>query len=118
MKTDLELLTLAAKAIGLVGEAQDDYYLHHGDKDPICAFGCDDGECWSPLHDDGDAFRLAVKLNICTLLPSRDSSVRQVGAGEVGSTGPAFFETYAPDPVAAMRRAIVRAAAQIGEAMP
>ena len=111
MKTDLELLTLAAKAAGLRIRRHIAGFVH------IDSDGLDAGR-WSPLTNDGDAFRLAVKLNICTLLPSRDSVGRRVGAGEVGSTGPAFFEPYAPHPFAAMRRAIVRAAAQIGEAMP
>ena len=53
---------------------------------------------WNPLTDDGDALRLAVKLKLWT----------HSGMG-------AFLDE--PDPYAATRRAIVRAAAEIGKAM-
>lgn len=65
------------------------------------------GTRWNPLTDDGDALRLAVKMGL-----------------EVGFEGDNFVfadgtcsEFLTPDPYAATRRAIVRAAAEIGRAM-
>lgn len=69
---------------------------------------------WRPLVDDGDALRLAVALNLGISVPVhrtiradvisfRDSSV---SARECGN-----------DPCSAVRRAIVRAAADIGRRM-
>jgi hypothetical protein len=60
-----------------------------------------DWEYWNPLTDDGDALRLAVKLN---LLPFPEVAHSATLAGN-------------EDPYAATRRAIVRAAAAIGEAL-
>ena len=56
---------------------------------------------WNPLTDDGDALRLTVKLGI-------DISKSQVDYWDKNST----------DPYAATRRAIVRAAAEIGKEKP
>lgn len=65
---------------------------------------------WVPLDDGGDALRLAVDLNI---------AFRNMGhiMTAVGSGGQ--FNEYADgDAYAATRRAITRAAAEIGRAMP
>lgn len=53
---------------------------------------------WNPLDDDGDALRLAVKLKMWT------------------HSGMGCFQNE-PDPYAATRLAIVRAAAEIGRNM-
>lgn len=119
--TDKELLELAAKAAGIT-------ILRHRLDNPICADillaeRTDDGHAigWNPLTDDGDALRLAVKLNI---------ELRFHLAGDVpGVTAtcaadrrlPIPREPWTPeqgDKPAATRRAIVRAAAEIGKAMP
>lgn len=55
---------------------------------------------WSPLENDGDAFRLAVKLSFFGSLEDEHA----IGAAGFNSS----------DPYAATRRAIVRAAAEIG----
>lgn len=60
---------------------------------------------WDPLTNDGDALRLAVKLNM------------QVAVGVVLAPGLDVIIDSAEDPYAATRRAIVRAAAAIGEQM-
>lgn len=88
---DKELLELAAKAAGLL-------HLINAE-----VFGGEYAGQWNPLDDDGDALRLAVKLNIT------------VHPGFVYMpTGRLFdFRDYANQP-AATRRAIVRAAAEIG----
>lgn len=64
---------------------------------------------WNALTDDGDAFRLAVKLEIELWL----------GNGGVNAGGMTLDaeEDYGSDPYAATRRAIVRAAAEIGKDM-
>lgn len=70
---------------------------------------------WNPLTDDGDALRLAVRL---ALVVQNRSKVGQAYASTLDGTIGAL-ETYGKgDPNAATRRAIVRAAAEIGKAMP
>ena len=110
---DRELLEMAAKAAGLevIGEGANTAYLIVQDED-----GHSSG--WSPLADDGDALRLAVKLEITpskhddTVVASRSASWRN-GAAHCSLWEPAGDDSYA-----ATRRAIVRAAAAIGKAMP
>ena len=66
---------------------------------------------WNPLADDGDALRLAVKLGIdITLFKTAvtATSLRNLVEAE---------EPRGDDPYAATRRAIVRAAAEIGRTM-
>lgn len=105
MKTDKELLGLAAKAAGIAGEWVDDYnpthdYFYQGNHSGFYAGDFIDGSCtvWNPLTNDGDALRLAVKLGNWSLTYSDDD-----------------WEYCNHDGYAATRRAIVRAAAAIGE---
>jgi hypothetical protein len=93
--TDRELLELAAKAAGLLEMAV-------GDKD-IQRYLLR----WNPLTDDGDALRLAVKLKM-----TMDVTDKASGAGAIGLKW--CSEPCKDDPYAATRRAIVRAAAEIG----
>ena len=114
--TDRELLELAAKAAGVlvkkntVAVDSDDHLI--GIK--VRATEREKYHTWNPLTNDGDALRLAVKLHICTIFPMRGDTYKQCGAGQVGSERPAVMEPHDPDPLAATRRAIVRAAAEIG----
>ena len=64
-------------------------------------------ELWNPLTDDGDALRLAVKLNI-GIEQYAGIAPGFVRAG--GNIGCIITEPYGDDPYAATRRAIVRAA--------
>ena len=98
MTTDRELLEMAAKA------ARYQYAKHGG---YIVVDGIPGN--WNPLTDDGDALRLAVKLEIELWF----------GDGGLNASGMSMDieEDYGEDPAAATRRAIVRAAAAIGEAM-
>lgn len=111
--TDRELLELSAKAAGkqITGWHKEVAVL-------------EDGSYWQPLHKnaitdtDGDALRLAVKLGLdvemhgcktttpfaCAFDCMRNIA-EEVEAGDDG------------DPYAATRRAIVRAAAEIGSAI-
>ena len=101
--TDRELLELAAKAIGLE-EAKMRIEFNQ----------------WNPLDDDGDALRLAVKLGIHVVWAD-------IGDGPHVLTGnrlvPFSIEKlpirmFAFDKeLVATRRAIVRAAAEIGKGM-
>ena len=95
--TDRELLELAAKAAGL--EVVTPTMLKYGQ--------------WNPLTDDGDALRLAVKLKLQISFGNRHVSV-------FDEAGFINFQTevlaHRGDD-AATRRAITRAAAEIGKAM-
>jgi hypothetical protein len=106
MMTDRELLELAAKAVGLS--------LEQGPGSPPekCFGACWDGytwDYWNPLDDDGDALRLAAKLFLHVWVLH--------GFTEVQGDYKPLTETHDGDPYAATRRAIVRAAAEIGRAM-
>lgn len=108
-KTDRELLELAARVIGL------ELVLWHADNSPHAARPGDTVSfLWNPLTDDGDALRLAVALKLQVITSGRNV----VQAVELVSEGtPAYGDApVGDDRFAATRRAIVRAAAAIGEA--
>lgn len=94
--TDRELLEKAAKAAGIPYDA-----LPHSSSTWVK---------WNPLTDDGDALRLAVKLRI-DIVHFSDLVRADVNGLED------CHEQNGIDPYAATRRAIVRAAATIGEAL-
>ncbi|CAB4131333.1 hypothetical protein UFOVP126_64 [uncultured Caudovirales phage] len=105
--TDRELLEKAAKAAGLA------VIIPAAHQRGLWIEGLEDE--WNPLTDDGDALRLAVKLNIviweCAQYDRAMAEVRY------GAARGEYWEPVGKDPHAATRRAIVRAAAQIGEHM-
>lgn len=113
--TDRELLEMAAKAAGM---------KILGWLDGVPDVGCDRNIVWwNPLEDDGDALRLAVRLRLCIDHNHSADQQRWVAADRNGCEG-----CYAPvscvedefeeaDRPAATRRAIVRAAAEIGKEM-
>ena len=110
--TDREYLQLAAKAAG--GQVRFDLSpdeapwlqsVVDGKPQPYPAR-------WNPLTDSGQALELAVKLRLC------------VGPNFHGDRAVCFRddredvrELFGNDPLAATRRAIVRAAAEIGRSM-
>jgi hypothetical protein len=96
---DTDLLQWAAKAAGVPEKELSNRYDCWEDR-PVLI-----GTAWNPLNNDGDALRLAVKLRI-NVTP------------EYLFTGPWEDGGKLRDPYAATRRAIVRAAAEIGKAMP
>ena len=103
--TDRELLELAAKAAGIE--------LWHEDvfTNGLTHKVSDNGVlCWNPLTDDGDALRLAVKLLFEIDMDRRSIAIRH-------QTGVKILRAFNNDPYAATRRAIVRAAAEIGRSM-
>lgn len=99
--TDLELLKLAANAAGIPSDWIPKYSHLRSQ--------------WNPLTDDGDALRLAVKLEMALDL----TIAMQEEADVQASTSEHDFDIECNgDPYAATRRAIVRAAAEIGRSMP
>lgn len=125
MYSDRELLELAAKAAGLqlcgyswIGENEDDEECEILD----AAFVKNSPEqdvatMWNPLTDDGDALRLAgdIGLVVCIMRNAGFTGIYLPAC----SIGGKYDEVqhHGEDEFAATRRAIVRAAAAIGEAM-
>ena len=98
--TDRELLELAAKAAGIDGtfretpdKSESGIGIHYGFK------------WWNPLTDGGDALWLAVKLGI-DISRAQDDLHTEIGNAD-----------YHIDRYTSTRRAIVRAAAEIGKGM-
>ena len=110
--TDRELLELAAKAAGMwVNDfsLDDDYQpFFHDEKGFRLSWG---KGWWKPLTDDGDALRLAVKLKFLV-----DVCLDQSEAGNSDCDYQCELHRDS-DPYAATRRAIVRAAAEVGKEM-
>lgn len=118
--TDRELLELAAKAAGYTETKVNNigwFYVcvypgHNGDDSDK------EWELFNPLTDDGDALRLAVKLGL-TVGPHLGASHAGVAPCpddfEDGKFPTRIAEIHYGDPYAATRRAIVRAAAEIGK---
>jgi hypothetical protein len=98
--TDRELLELAASAAGY-DVTYEIGYLTFFRQDVVGR------PIWNPLTDDGDALRLAVKLEI--VIEPGDSW------SDAGGWSTVYHCDHNNDPYAATRRAIVRAAAEIGK---
>lgn len=119
--TDRELLEYAAKAAGIkIYESTDETIQNR----PVWVFMSGGGmgtmpyeEQWNPLLEDAQALRLAVKLGFLI-----SHSAYKPGENAYGFVGIAWYgqrvefesEKFTDDPYAATRRAIVRAAAEIG----
>jgi len=99
--TDRELLESAARAAGLQLWAHEDGGLYL--PDPM--------RRWNPIEDDGDALRLAVKLGIDLQFACKATWIQF----EDDSGLNLLHEPHGINPEATTRRAIVRAAAAIGE---
>lgn len=116
--TDRELLEMSAKAAGIPVEWDGDGFVR-----PVPFKGFTNYEPWNPLTDDGDALRLAVKLNLIVECMRGQSAARTFdskhgGACDFPAARPdGCRRDHEPDQYAATRRAIVRAAAEIGKAM-
>lgn len=126
MKTDKELLELAAKACGLLKEYCSGEFTNFGvflmptpERPDFSKAGAEaiDAKAvelvkWNPLTDDGDAFRLAVKLDMQVTI--------DINGGEVwvlhNSLPQMIVESLdGADIYEATRLTITRAAAAIGE---
>lgn len=108
MKTDRELLELAGKAadiparvIGAAGGLYncDERGWHHQ---------------WNPLDNDGDALRLAGKMRLNIYFGHNGEG--PINVGQFGADGATEWDAGTEQE--SLRRAIVRSAAAIGEAMP
>jgi hypothetical protein len=114
--TDKEQLELAAKAVGIKlkwmtqignGVKPDEHFISN----------------WHPLTDDGDALRLAVKLKMEVYHGNDEGEAVYASYVKPNSVIGYCVEYYDDlshkcDPYAATRRAIVRAAAEIGKNVP
>ena len=110
MTTDIELLEAAAKAAGIVGEYRTENLCLNGDWVDVSAVFPDDElqGFWNPLTDDGDALRLAVRLGMELIIGKATTAA--VKHGEAFAREANGGDTYS-----ATRRAIVRAAAEMGK---
>jgi hypothetical protein len=107
MKTDRELLELAAKSVGVA--------LQYADDEGRLPYDLNTSVDWNPLIDDSDALRLAVKLQIDVYHGTGDGPEIWAGYWMHGAVRMKHAcEPVGTDPYAATRRAIVRAAAEIG----
>jgi len=105
--SDREMLELAAKAIGKVFV------------DPM---SWEEGAGWNPLEDDGDALRLAVALSFSLVFDCYPPKARDLHRASfrirIWALGWIKEELDSEEvKCAAVRRAIIRAAAEIGKAM-
>ena len=100
--TDKEMLELAAKAAGI------NVVCFDAERNALKTKGGSPSR-WNPLTDDGDAMRLAVALGL------------HVYGCQIGCNVDDYIfidkEDCGGDPYAATRRAITRAAAEIGKGM-
>lgn len=126
--TDRELLELAAKAAGydpkwrewVTSRIAEFQTIKHKKNQ---GFFVNDKQ-WNPLDDDGDALRLAANIGMNLYMSSgfciaeviSDGDCQSITAKEkwTGDTSVHFSQRRSD----ATRRAIVRAAAEIGKAMP
>ena len=116
--TDRELLELTAKAAG--------YKVHHTVEGKDClaiidpsGYWGNEHKYWNPLTDDGDALRLAVKLRLAVYTAIDNGRPPMYAAAWAGGypNNIRCEGEHGTDPYAATRRAIVRAAAEIGRGM-
>jgi hypothetical protein len=112
MKTDKELIELAAKAAGYNIKWRD----MKGGYERALITPKLNGKWWNPIADDGDAFRLAVKLCLVVTVGSKNVEARRWAGADDEQIGLfCRIESQGDDPLSATRRAIVRTAAAIGE---
>lgn len=102
---DKELIELAARAAGITGTWH---------RSGFVAYSGWSGSAFDPLNDDGDALRLAVKVGRSINL----TLMVGCGGADCQFDRPLKFAFEdGDDPFIATRRAITRAAAQIGKEM-
>jgi len=119
--SDRELLEMAAKAAAIQARWHDIWncFVHcnpHNVDNPPTAAG--QRHIWDPLTDDGDALRLAVRLQMIVCVRAEGKTDAAVRVTSFITPWRSFMEDHEADPYAATRRAIVRAAAAIGKEMP
>jgi len=105
--TDSELIDLAAKAARINVKKDLSGVWRNCTRMPP-GFNIFDAEPWNPLEDDGDALRLAVKLEMKINISQGNVQVRYK------EDAPLVFVRTGIDKNEATRKAITRAAAEIG----
>ena len=120
---DRELLELAAKAAGIKARwFKVKKWRHYPTSRILCGhddvFGTHHSKPWNPLEDDGDALRLAVKLCMnCDFLGAM-TGVIFINPSDEDKDGHLQEGPHkGVSDLQSARRAIVRAAAEIGRAM-
>jgi hypothetical protein len=118
MQTDRELLELAAKVYGFFPNCwtESEYPVGSNLRGALWNYKghMSDAELWNPLSNDGDALRLAMKLNMSVDIEEYESSTYAY----VGKSPREYAcENWGADKAAATRRAIVRAAAETEKEM-
>lgn len=119
MQSDRELLELAAKAAGIVIYRPVEDCVAQPNPEHVGGFAIENARgghsLWNPLLDDGDCFRLALKLGIDFY----------IGDDNGAATYTVYFDParnrvqhHGTEDFAATRRAIVKAAAEIGKQLP
>jgi hypothetical protein len=103
--TDRELLELAAKAAGIIGQQDDDGSVWLVRLE----------QWWNPLTDDGDAFRLAMKLGIKVWCREDYEIDTRWACASVGGTF--VRKAVEHDIQEAARYVVTKAAANIGRGM-
>lgn len=116
--TDKELLELAAKAAGIKLADPVNSHIPSGGVWIVTEQSNRD-RVWDPLNNDGDALRLAVSLRLVITVGACNVEARRWTGGD-GDMEPMHCQVVAQggDPYAATRRAIVRAAAEMGRDKP
>ena len=113
-KSDRELLELAAKAAGITLSPMEISNVEFKGDNHFIGFLADVGQCqrgwFNPLTDDGDALRLASDLELEVSFGRYGAIIYMKGGVKIEE----ISEDYRP----AIRKAIVRAAAAIGETLP
>ena len=110
--TDRELLEKAAKAMGYVPA------VRYSEKTNSLMWFSESGfpTSWRPFDDDADAFKLLVQLRLGIVHGWESFEEQPLATVWISHDGQCLAEEIkGDDPYAATRRAIVRAAAAIGE---
>ena len=118
--SDRELLEFAAKAAGIHVPTKKDYPWAYIDESGIfrdisCAGDGTRMSRWNPLADDGDAMRLMVRLRLEPRFIDNSHSNGAEPSRVTLHNVAGIVENIDGDPLSATRRAIVRAAAEIGK---
>jgi hypothetical protein len=106
---DRELLEAAARAVGIK--------LVWSSTPGLSPRLVDKFDTWNPLIEDEDAFRLAIKLDISLRQQYAMVIAEYPFRDEAFNTRSAICEKVFDDACTSSRRAIVRAAAEIGKRM-
>lgn len=110
MKSDFELLLLAAKAAG--------YFVCGDFSGLVIRDGYKNERKWNPLTDDGDALRLAVRIKISIMSFEKSVFVQSCPDSLLSFSDVDAMEMIdGSNDDEATRRTIVRVAAAIGETM-